>query len=943
MSRAPRRMKYNPAFLAEEELRASFVVRQMELAYILESLRENTSGASQHLLVIGPRGSGKSTLVQRVASELRSDPELARIYLPVRFGEESYEVDSAGALWLEALLHLGQQTGERRWQLAHEALRRERDGERLRQLALAELHAYHEYSGQRLVLIVENLQLLLGEHISPDEAWTVRHTLLNDPSIVLLTTATARFAAIEASDQAMYELFRVIMLEPLLATECATIWRHSTGQLVDERQGRALEILTGGNLRLLVALAALGSNAPLHAILENLHGLIDEHTEFFRGNIESLPPAERRVFVALADHWVPATASELSELLRSDVNLVSAQLSRLEQRGVVSATGSPRRKRYQLTERLYNIYYLLRRHGGASERVQVVVDFIAAYYAPDDLVERLVGFAVQSKTMSVKQRELCVRTFLGLYRKVAQTHGEAIRARLPKEFLELPEISTALGPGTAVRQGGVGEILGWLTDPLVAWFTGSQLLAELRALLPRTPTLCASLTGSSTVKNLSPEEIEAIFTELAAIRVDARECCARALAGDERSVGDTVVVLLLSRVWFKDAPLTSEAVERLFAGTLDNRYARLMRLLVARVLGDMATDGFTAEVVRLVDEDNDAVFLPFVAGLMLAFHGDAGSAATVTRGAVLWQRLSPLSEALVEIFYDVRDEEATIVLDPTTSSLFRLLDPEPWTVGFLVLSWLAEAIPHRPEDAVEIIERGLSISRRGFLLRARLAWLKRHSFGAFQESEDIFRVAKELTSATWYEDLVHAIWLVDPQRDVASALAAFTRSWLGFSAARGGGRPKDVSVWLLVGSLCLPGNRAPPLFLSALWCSAAEARRLLENHAHGPDPREKFQIEQAVISLSMRGEAPWVLEWLKAPGRPPVMGILATGVALFLDETLPAPQEVLRIAEDIAFDLRWTRALYEVVHSDEGAPGSTDPKRAHRTRATKQRKSAPGR
>ena len=464
MSRGPRRMKYNPAFLAEEELRAAFVARHMELAYILESLRENTSGASQHLLIIGPRGAGKSTLVQRLASELRSDPELGALYLPVRFGEESYEVDSAGSLWLEALLHLGQQTGQQRWRDAYEQLRRERDRERLRQLALAELHTYHESSGKRLVLIVENLHILLAEQISPDEAWTIRHTLLNDPSIVLLATATAKFSAIEAPDQAMYELFRVIPLEPLVAAECATVWRHLTQQRTDERQGRALEILTGGNLRLLTVLASFGSDAPLPAILENLHALIDDHTEFFRSNIESLPPAERRVFAALADHWVPATASELAELLRSDVNIVSAQLARLEQRGVVSAAGTPRRKRYQLTERLYNIYYLLRKHGGASERVQVVIDFVAAYYAPEALVDRLVAFAVQSMATSEQQRALCIKAFLGLYGRVSETHGDAIRERVPEDFLKIPEISTVLGRRSEAKPDRSTGLLGCLRE-----------------------------------------------------------------------------------------------------------------------------------------------------------------------------------------------------------------------------------------------------------------------------------------------------------------------------------------------------------------------------------------------------------------------------------------------------------------------------------------------
>ncbi|MEE8304929.1 MAG: ATP-binding protein, partial [Candidatus Tectomicrobia bacterium] len=69
-------MKYNPAFLDKKTLIRSFVARHVELDLILEIIRENTVSVNQHILVVGPRGIGKTTLVLRVAAAISTDDDL---------------------------------------------------------------------------------------------------------------------------------------------------------------------------------------------------------------------------------------------------------------------------------------------------------------------------------------------------------------------------------------------------------------------------------------------------------------------------------------------------------------------------------------------------------------------------------------------------------------------------------------------------------------------------------------------------------------------------------------------------------------------------------------------------------------------------------------------------------------------------------------------------
>ena len=94
-------MKYNPAFLTDEELIAGFVVRTKELESILTIIRENTSGSNQHILVEGPRGSGKTMLVRRVAAEIRRDESFNQKWYPILFAEESYMIQTPGEFWLD--------------------------------------------------------------------------------------------------------------------------------------------------------------------------------------------------------------------------------------------------------------------------------------------------------------------------------------------------------------------------------------------------------------------------------------------------------------------------------------------------------------------------------------------------------------------------------------------------------------------------------------------------------------------------------------------------------------------------------------------------------------------------------------------------------------------------------------------------------------------------
>ncbi len=74
-----RRRLYNPAQLTPEELAAAFVARRRTLADMLRQLRRQAPNRPlQHLMLIGARGMGKTTLGLRFLHEVAATPSSRR-------------------------------------------------------------------------------------------------------------------------------------------------------------------------------------------------------------------------------------------------------------------------------------------------------------------------------------------------------------------------------------------------------------------------------------------------------------------------------------------------------------------------------------------------------------------------------------------------------------------------------------------------------------------------------------------------------------------------------------------------------------------------------------------------------------------------------------------------------------------------------------------------
>jgi DNA-binding transcriptional ArsR family regulator len=401
---------YNPSSLKKGDLIRGFVARQGLLEQLLEDLRrEGRDGTPQHQLIIGQRGLGKTTLLQRLAYAVEDNAELGGVWMPLVFPEEQYNVASLGDFWLNCADALSDALDRRGDSAASEALdervqRVPRKGDRRAAEALRILLQESERIDRRLLLLVDNADIIL-DRLTREQEWEFRRVLSEERRIHIVGASSRFLEAIYEHGRAFYDFFQVHELKGLDESEMFSVLGHLAAEsqnagvqeVLRTRQARmrALHRLTGGNPRTVVLLFRVLAEAPDADVQRDIEQLLDLYTPLYKARFEDLPPQAQQVVDAMAIHWDPVTAAELTELVRPlPVSQVSAQLKRLEDFGVVEKTPwfGEKKAAFQIAERFFNIWYLMRTSRRNRRRLIWLVKFLEAWFDQEELSERARGF-----------------------------------------------------------------------------------------------------------------------------------------------------------------------------------------------------------------------------------------------------------------------------------------------------------------------------------------------------------------------------------------------------------------------------------------------------------------------------------------------------------------------------------------------------------------------
>ena len=486
MSRAATTTTYNPHLLPRADLVASFVARRSLLDELVDDL---CRGGHQHHLLVGSRGSGKTTLLLRLAVAIEEDKKLERSAIPLRFPEEQYNVARPSDFWLncvdalaDALDARGDHAGRRKLEASVEAIEQLPEDERS-PAALEALTGWAKRTDKLLVLLVDNLGLIL-ERLR-DSQWGLREALSQDNRLVLIGATSTFLEESTAYESPLYDFFNVHELGQLSEEDARAVvaqLARLTGSteveaVLENDPGRfkALYVLTGGMPRMLALLAGVlaQDSGPAESDLEQM---LDQLTPYYKARFDELPAQGQLVVNAVALHWYPITAAECAERTRLDVNLVSAQLNRLVKLGLLGKVSLPGGSKlgFQLVERFFNVWYLMRASRRARQRLVWFVEFLRMFYSEEELSRR--AQAVLDRAPG----------------SASSTHVLALAAAVPDAALRRRlELRAATMLVEEIRPEAIRELLdlGGADAHLSPVLDRARTLKELRARLAREPEL----------------------------------------------------------------------------------------------------------------------------------------------------------------------------------------------------------------------------------------------------------------------------------------------------------------------------------------------------------------------------------------------------------------------------------------------------------------------
>jgi len=493
---------YNPEQMPAAEIKQTFVGRGPMLKEMLALVRRQPQGAGvQHVLLIGARGMGKTTMMLMLRFGVL-DGDLREEWQPVRFPEESYAITDLADFWLATISHLAYETGDMELAARGDALQSEfRPSVDLAGAALATLKDWSRQHGKRLLLLVDNFDMVLSQIGNMIENARLRDALMNDGTFMLVGGATSFFHEARAYDQPLYNFFKTWNLDgleggqidQLLLRRAAADKRTDFEQQLKQNEARikVLHYFTGGNPRLVLMLYRIIASSDLIDVRRGLEKLLDEVTPYYKAKIESLPPQQRKIL----DHIARVSArtgsgltpTEIAAETRLPVNQVTSQLKRLSGLGYVRAANVRARSSwYSLAEPLYAIWHQMRFGRESRERMAWLVEFLKAWYSSREMLDETDRLAARFAEL-VKAGEGALASETLDYRQLlADAMDDRFRGsatdRLVNDYLEVGEIDRVRG---IVRSSGTMQLRSATLRRLVGggFVTADQTKAELSRLL----------------------------------------------------------------------------------------------------------------------------------------------------------------------------------------------------------------------------------------------------------------------------------------------------------------------------------------------------------------------------------------------------------------------------------------------------------------------------
>lgn len=356
-------MRVRP-FTPSREGAAALAARTVGRDDLLATLTRRLAGAARsgnrpHTLLVGPRGSGKTHLIEVLLHRLREEPGL----VVAKVDEDAVGVASYADLLAELgrSVEVGRVAGDAAsWEAALAA----------------------SLGGRVLLAVIENLARVF-DGMGTGGQRDLRSLVETSGQVVILASTPQLFSGIGSRNEPWFGSFAVEHLDPLTVDECAELLGLLAGAgLARPPRVAALHHLVGGWPRLWALVAAVATPADLDELVPVVEALVEQFVPSFQQRLWALAPNEARLVQALGVGPPAATVAELAAAAGLTERTAATALGRLADggwvRGDKRAGADQRRTWYRLREPLLRLH--LQYRGGSS--LQEAVGYVRAWFDP---------------------------------------------------------------------------------------------------------------------------------------------------------------------------------------------------------------------------------------------------------------------------------------------------------------------------------------------------------------------------------------------------------------------------------------------------------------------------------------------------------------------------------------------------------------------------------
>jgi TPR repeat protein len=389
---------YNPHNQTPTELIDGFVVRKKEFDALYSDIKGDAMDRPpQHAILHGRRGCGKTTFLLRLYYEIKRDASLNQLLLPLIFNEEQYSIRTLYKLWENVAIGLENEYEE--FSGLPDLMEAESEKSNYEESCFDLLISELQKRKKKLLLLIDNFGVML-QKFSEREQHRLREILITCIDVKIIGASAVALESTFDYSKPFYEFFKIIELPGLSKDETVALllalgerYNHpQISDLIAKNPGKieALRRLTDGVPRTMILLFEIFIDDEEGDSFKDLEMVLDRVTPLYKHRMDDLSAQQQELVDIIALHWDAVPVKEIAAKSRMESKAVSAQLRILEKnRIVIKKTTSTKNHLYQISERFFNIWYLMR-NGRKKDKCQVqwLARFLEEWCDRDELALR---------------------------------------------------------------------------------------------------------------------------------------------------------------------------------------------------------------------------------------------------------------------------------------------------------------------------------------------------------------------------------------------------------------------------------------------------------------------------------------------------------------------------------------------------------------------------